>query len=469
MIPDTWLPTFTVVTADSVPVAVTVATTSPLSSFAFRYFGSDEPLRASTNHAPAPITTTAATTARILFFIQPSNGVGRRNSRSGLREISERHRQAQLERLDGAGRRGRPQPPRTVLDRSRDALHGRPHGARHVDLLDGLGPDVVPARPGVAVRHARELGPEPREGRAGVVVPVAAGAPRRAPLARPPEALHEDRERAERRRQVRREVAAAELARAVLRDEARARGRDPRAHGPQDPVQREARAARQRVPELARRVRLDVPPLLFPAHMVVLTHEGGRPGERVEGPPRLAVQLRAPARVARHAVEREEGARKRLVREADARHDLARAHGTRGRLHRDPPLLEPDAAREERPERPFRAPHLGAGRDDAPREVRRDAGPVELGDPRVAVREGLVVVEDRLEPELRKGPGVLRGILRGRGSRRETEEDGREGGGQETLQDSRVYYEARVPRDTGGRQFPKISKSRISSSASRTA
>src|SRR5512141_3025000 len=226
MIPDTWLPTFTVVTADSVPVAVTVATTSPLSSFALRYFGSDEPLRASTNHAPAPMTTTAATTARILFFIRPSNGVGRRDSRSGLREISERHRQAQLERLDGAGRRGRPQPPRTVLDRSRDALHGRPHGARHVDLLDGLGPDVVPARPGVAVRHARELGPEPREGRAGVVVPVAAGA----------------------RRRVAREVAAAELARAVPRDEARARGRDPRAHGPQDPVQREARAARQRVP-----------------------------------------------------------------------------------------------------------------------------------------------------------------------------------------------------------------------------
>ena len=46
MMPETWLPTLTVVTADSVPVAVTVATTSPLSSFAFRYFGSEEPLRA---------------------------------------------------------------------------------------------------------------------------------------------------------------------------------------------------------------------------------------------------------------------------------------------------------------------------------------------------------------------------------------------------------------------------------------
>jgi hypothetical protein len=39
MIPETWLPTLTVVTAESVPVAVTVATTSPRSSFALRYLG----------------------------------------------------------------------------------------------------------------------------------------------------------------------------------------------------------------------------------------------------------------------------------------------------------------------------------------------------------------------------------------------------------------------------------------------
>ena len=43
MMPETWLPTCTVVTAESVPVAVTVATTSPLSSFAFRNFGSADP------------------------------------------------------------------------------------------------------------------------------------------------------------------------------------------------------------------------------------------------------------------------------------------------------------------------------------------------------------------------------------------------------------------------------------------
>ncbi len=39
MIPETWLPTLTVVTAESDPVAETVATTSPRSSVAFRYFG----------------------------------------------------------------------------------------------------------------------------------------------------------------------------------------------------------------------------------------------------------------------------------------------------------------------------------------------------------------------------------------------------------------------------------------------
>ena len=40
MMPETSLPTLTVVTADSVPVAVTVCVTSPLSTFAVRYFAS---------------------------------------------------------------------------------------------------------------------------------------------------------------------------------------------------------------------------------------------------------------------------------------------------------------------------------------------------------------------------------------------------------------------------------------------
>ncbi len=83
MMPDTWLPTLTVVTAERVPVAVTVATTSPFSSRALRYFGSEEPLRERRSHAPPPMTTTAARAARILFFMQSSNGVGRRESAEG--------------------------------------------------------------------------------------------------------------------------------------------------------------------------------------------------------------------------------------------------------------------------------------------------------------------------------------------------------------------------------------------------
>ena len=78
MMPETWLPTLTVVTAERVPVAVTVATTSPLSIFPLRYFGSEEPLRATRNHAPPATKTTAAITARNLFLMQSSNGVGRR-------------------------------------------------------------------------------------------------------------------------------------------------------------------------------------------------------------------------------------------------------------------------------------------------------------------------------------------------------------------------------------------------------
>ena len=38
-IPETTLPTLTVVTAESVPVAVTVCVTLPLSTLAVRYFG----------------------------------------------------------------------------------------------------------------------------------------------------------------------------------------------------------------------------------------------------------------------------------------------------------------------------------------------------------------------------------------------------------------------------------------------
>ena len=55
------MPTLTVVTAESVPVAATVCVTSPFSTFAVRYFGSDFVRPPSTRNAP----TTRATAAPI--------------------------------------------------------------------------------------------------------------------------------------------------------------------------------------------------------------------------------------------------------------------------------------------------------------------------------------------------------------------------------------------------------------------
>ncbi len=68
MIPDTWLPTLTVVTAERVPVAVTVATTSPFVTFSLRNFG---PLVFSFERRKTPPATTATTIAAPIrtFFI----------------------------------------------------------------------------------------------------------------------------------------------------------------------------------------------------------------------------------------------------------------------------------------------------------------------------------------------------------------------------------------------------------------
>src|SRR5262249_11081989 len=61
MIPETWLPTLTVVTADSAPVAVTVCVMSPLSTAAVRYFASGFPRLPTRKKTP----TAAAATTRI--------------------------------------------------------------------------------------------------------------------------------------------------------------------------------------------------------------------------------------------------------------------------------------------------------------------------------------------------------------------------------------------------------------------
>src|SRR5512135_2628472 len=68
MIPETWLPTLTVVTAESVPVAVTVATTEPFVTFSLRNFG---PLFSSLERRRTPPRMTATTIAATIrtFFI----------------------------------------------------------------------------------------------------------------------------------------------------------------------------------------------------------------------------------------------------------------------------------------------------------------------------------------------------------------------------------------------------------------
>ncbi len=84
MMPETWLPTLTVVTADSVPVAVTVAIDVALVELRVPVFRLRGALAGEHEPRASPRSTTmAATAARILFFMQSSTGVGRRQSRKG--------------------------------------------------------------------------------------------------------------------------------------------------------------------------------------------------------------------------------------------------------------------------------------------------------------------------------------------------------------------------------------------------
>src|SRR5712692_5718082 len=70
MIPDTWLPTWTVVTADRAPEAVTVGTTLPRSIFWVRNFGTWPFARARYAPPPSPTTTTAAPTIQPFLDIE---------------------------------------------------------------------------------------------------------------------------------------------------------------------------------------------------------------------------------------------------------------------------------------------------------------------------------------------------------------------------------------------------------------
>ena len=129
MLPETWLPTFTVVTAESVPVAVTVATTEPFVTFSFRNLG---PLFCSSERRTTAPTTTATTTAAPIrtFFIDsafPSAADARR------RPEREPDDEPEPERVEGPDVLSGPDPPRGVLDDRLDSLPAAPDGRGLVD------------------------------------------------------------------------------------------------------------------------------------------------------------------------------------------------------------------------------------------------------------------------------------------------------------------------------------------------
>src|SRR5215203_1592475 len=70
MVPDAWLPTCTVVTAWSVPVAVTVLRKLPRSTFAVMYSAALAPLPQYQTPPSATSATTRPTTARRLFLFR---------------------------------------------------------------------------------------------------------------------------------------------------------------------------------------------------------------------------------------------------------------------------------------------------------------------------------------------------------------------------------------------------------------
>jgi hypothetical protein len=90
MMPDTWLPTATVVTAETAPVAVTVWVTSPRSTWAVRYFGSDFFRLPRRRKSPPPAA--RMTTIQTHFFIalrENAAGTGcssRRTARRSTRQ-----------------------------------------------------------------------------------------------------------------------------------------------------------------------------------------------------------------------------------------------------------------------------------------------------------------------------------------------------------------------------------------------
>src|SRR5690242_10573865 len=101
MIPETWLPTCTVVTAEMLPVAVTLIVTSPRLAASVRYFGACSLLPRPKKNQSAPPTT--ATTPRIhnhLFIVAPALSMAASQRRCSMDHAIRLRQRPQQRRAD---------------------------------------------------------------------------------------------------------------------------------------------------------------------------------------------------------------------------------------------------------------------------------------------------------------------------------------------------------------------------------
>src|SRR5690242_6928904 len=135
MMPETWLPTCTVVTAEMLPVAVTFIVTSPRLAGSVRYLGvCSLRLRATKYQAPPPTATTAASNTRNRFIVLASRTASRRRAsmdyRFSLRQRSSARAAEVLQPLHlcRRGQRGEGVVPRSCHARSEGLAARRDHG-----------------------------------------------------------------------------------------------------------------------------------------------------------------------------------------------------------------------------------------------------------------------------------------------------------------------------------------------------
>ena len=278
MIPETWLPTLTVVTAERVPVAVTVDTTSPFVTFSFRNFG---PLFFSFERRRTPPATTATTIAAPIraFFISSAFPSPDRSGRRPEREPDDQPEPERVERPNGFPG---PDSSRGVLQGGLDPLPADPGGRGLVDSLVRIGARYsatrcrCSGRRRSAARNGRPRATRARPARRGA-------GPLRRP-ARPPSGRAPGTPpRAGRKCAVRSALAS------LRRNSARPsvgtiRAVPPDSPGPKRPeplVVEEGDPARQAVAKRRGRIRFDALPFLLPGDVVVLPGPARRPVERV--------------------------------------------------------------------------------------------------------------------------------------------------------------------------------------------